>query len=167
MAARQRPRGKNELSPRSDARCAGVMRLRDPPMRRLTLCAASLAAIGFVGGVLMETPRSTHDHVQDSVRTDNEDRERTFSPIPRSEPKLVSGSAAEVREEPQRDSEPARAPSKAEAVGVTPPDLPDSALRRTIEWHRKGDLLSGDRFRPEWTDPLEFTLTAWGAVPFA
>ena len=88
-------RGKKILSPRSHARCAGVMRLRDP-MRRLTIYAASLATIGFVGGVLMGTPRSTHDHVlQDSVRADeaNADPERTFSPIPRPQPKPVGGSA--------------------------------------------------------------------------
>ena len=138
-------------------------------MRRLTIYAASLATIGFVGGVLMGTPRSTHDHVlQDSVRADeaNADPERTFSPFPRPQPKPVGGSA-EVREEPQRDSEPAREPSNGEAVGVTGPDLPDSALRRAIELYRKGDLLSGDRVRTELTDPLERTLTAWVAVRFA
>src|SRR5215207_6813654 len=140
MPAPQRPRG---MSPRSHARCAGVMRLRDP-MRRLTIYAASLATIGFVGGVLMGTPRSTHDHVfQDSVRADeaNADPERTFSPIPRPQPNPVGGSAAEIREEPQRDSEPVREPGQGEAVGVTGPDLPDSALRRAIELYRKGDLL--------------------------
>src|SRR3954452_19103934 len=131
MPAPQRPRGKKTLSPRSHARCAGVMRLRDP-MRRLTIYAASLATIGFVGGILMGTPRSTYDHVlQDSVRADdaNTDPKRTFSPIPRPQPKPVGGSAAEVREEPQRDSDPAREPSNGEAVGVTGPDLPDSASR--------------------------------------
>src|SRR5215218_220861 len=102
-------RGKKILSPRSHACCAGVMA---PPMRRLTIYAASLATIGFVGGVLMGTPRSTHDHVlQDSVRADkaNADPESTLSPFPRPQPKPVGGSA-EVREEPQRDSEPAREP---------------------------------------------------------
>src|SRR3954449_10201185 len=166
MPAPQRPRGKKTLSSRSHARCAGVMRLRDP-MRRLTIYAASLATIGFVGGVLMGTPRSTHDHVlQDSIRADeaNADPERTFSPIPRSEPKPVGGSAAEVREEPQRDREPVREPRQRDAVGVTGPDLPDSALRRAIELYRKGDLLGGDRVRTELTDPLERTLTAWVAV---
>src|SRR5215203_2297332 len=133
-------RGKKILSPRSHARCAGVMRLRDP-MRRLTIYAASLATIGFVGGVLMGTPRSTHDHVlQDSVRADeaNADPEKTFSAIPRPQPKPVGGFAGEVRKEPQRDSEPARESSNGEAVGVTGPDLPDGALRRAIELYRKG-----------------------------
>src|SRR5215208_5506293 len=153
-------RGKKILSPRPTPAVRELMRLRDP-MRRLTIYVASLATIGFVGGLLMGTPRSTHDHVlQDSVVADeaNADPE-TFSPIPRPQPKPVGGSA-EVREEPQRDSEPAREPSNGEAVGVTGPDLPDSALRRAIELYWKGDLLSGDRVRTELTDPLERTLTA-------
>src|SRR5215217_8103570 len=118
-------RGKKILSPRPTPALRELMRLRDP-MRRLTIYAASLATIGFVGGVLMGTPRSTHDHVlQDSVRADeaNADPESTLSPIPRPQPKPVGGSAAEVREEPQRDSEPVREPRQREAVGVTPPDL--------------------------------------------
>src|SRR5215213_2698281 len=130
--------------------------LRDPTMRRITMCAASLAVIGFVGGALV----GPHRRAQDNSRGN------AISVEP-SEQAREDGLPQESKAEPERVGAPAAEPPRPDALGVDArPDASYDALRRAIELFRKGDMAGGDRVQAGLTDPVERSLSEWVAVRF-
>src|SRR3954453_14331854 len=130
--------------------------LRDPTVRRMTMCAASLAVIGFVGGALV----GHHWRAQDHQRWD-------AAPAEPSQQPREDGFPQESKAEPERVGAPAAEPPRPDALGVDArPDASYDALRRAIELFRKGDMAGGDRVKAELTDPVERSLSEWVAVRF-
>ena len=130
--------------------------LRDPTVRRITMCAASLAVIGFVGGALV----GPHRRAQDHQRWD-------AAPAEPSQQSREDGPPQESKAEPERVGAPAAEPPRPDALGVDArPDASYDALRRAIELFRKGDMAGGDRAKAGLTDPVERSLSEWVAVRF-
>jgi hypothetical protein len=130
--------------------------LRDPTMRRMTMCAASLAVIGFVGGALV----GHHRRAQDHQRWD-------AAPAEPSQQPREDGFPQESKAEPERVGAPAAEPPRPDALAVDArPDASYDAVRRVIELFRKGDMAGGDRAKGELTDPVERSLSEWVAVRF-
>jgi soluble lytic murein transglycosylase len=130
--------------------------LRDPTVRRITMCAASLAVIGFVGGALV----GPHRRAQDHQRWD-------AAPAEPSQQSREDGLPQEAKAEPERVGAPAAEPPRPDALGVDArPDASYDALRRAIELFRKGDMAGGDRAKAGLTDPVERSLSEWVAVRF-
>src|SRR3954470_3065371 len=130
--------------------------LRDPTVRRITMCAASLAVIGFVGGALV----GHHRRAQDHQRWD-------AAPAEPSQQPREDGVPQESKAEPERVGAPAAEPPRPDALAVDArPDASYDAVRRVIELFRKGDMAGGDRAKGELTDPVERSLSEWVAVRF-
>src|SRR3954454_10267749 len=130
--------------------------LRDPMVRRITMCAASLAIIGFVGGALV----GHHRRAQDHQRWD-------AAPAEPRQPSREDGLSQESKADPERVDAPAAEPPRPDALGVDArPDASYDALRRAIELFRKGDMAGGDRVQAGLTDPVERSLSEWVAVRF-
>src|SRR3954453_4587313 len=130
--------------------------LRDPTVRRMTMCAASLAVIGFVGGALV----GHHRRAQDHQRWD-------AAPAEPSQQPREDGFPQESKAEPERVGAPAAEPPRPDALAVDAgPDASYDAVRRVIELFRKGDMAGGDRAKGELTDPVERSLSEWVAVRF-
>src|SRR5829696_3770482 len=130
-----------------NAQCAQRVKIMgftrsDPKMRRMAVCAASLAVIGFVGGALIGHPRRAQDNSRGnaiSVEASQQSRE--------------DGLPQESKAEPERVGAPAAEPPGPDALGVDVlPDASYDALRRAIELFRKGDMAGGDRAKAGLTD---------------
>ena len=130
--------------------------LRDPTVRRIAMCAASLAVIGFVGGALV----GHHRRAQDHQRWD-------AAPAEPSQQSREDGLPQEPKAEPERVGAPVAEPPGPDALGGDAlPDASYDALRRAIELFRKGDMAGGDRAKAGLTDPVERSLSEWVAVRF-
>src|SRR5215212_4376492 len=130
--------------------------LRDPTMRRITMCAASLAVIGFVSGALV----GPHRRAQDHQRWD-------AAPAEPSQQFRQDGLPQESKAEPERVGAAAAEPPRPDALGVDArPDASYDAVRRAIELFRKGDMAGGEREKAGLADPLERSLSEWVAVRF-
>ena len=126
----------------------------DPKMRRMAMCAASLTAIGFVGGALIGHLRKAQDN----------SRGNTAWVEPSQRP---PGDGAHQHVGPEPVDASSVASPRPETLGVDAmPGTSDGALRRSIELFRKGDMAGGDRERVGLADPVERSLSEWVAVRF-
>jgi len=140
--------------------------LRELPMSRMALYAASLATLGFVAGAVVGPRRGAQDDPRPHRVADR------FEPIRHAR---ESAPPHESLAEPQRVAPLAAEPRLAEAGVVSPgstgredppPNLSFTALGRAIELYRKGDMTGGDRAKSELTDPVERRLSEWVAVHY-